>query len=727
MSLVLQLTREGYILSWTEDASILLGFSAQISGACTLADAIHLDQNHAALLVERLAAGVSFTMSAVLVQQPTATEALCYDVEAWPIVDGSSTTGFFVKFSRCHEASDADRKQRISESSFELITGNLSAMVYRALNDEHWSIQFASEAAFSILGVEADDLMSGKFSPAELVHPDDLEDVRLNIEEGLAARQPIHHQFRIITPDGETKWLDEKCRGVYDESGAVVAIEGLVFDIAKERELHVELARRNAALQVFVDRLPVAIAMFDTNMRYILHSKRWLFNFGLTESLVGQVHYDVFPNLPEKFISAHQKGLEGESHPRTVDCFIKSNGDEMWVRWELHPWFDDANNVGGIIIFSEDVSAEKQVSDEMVRVSHAVDAAEDAVFMLNPDTLDFFYVNDGAVRQTGYSREELLTMNPINLSPEYTLEQMFALVAPLTNNEVDRLSIEAIHLRKDHRAVPVEINLQRIEDINARLVIMGVARDRTEQKLAERLLQQSEERYRTIVSSMSDLIFVFNFEGYFIDVHYRSNDQLIFPKEAFMGRKISEVFDGPIADEFLAHLSELQRTGQTQSYDYTINQESVPTYYQATMNVDPEYTKVTVNVRNITVRKRMEIELKLREEILSAVSYVASALLTSAHWHEAMPESLRRLGEAAIADRVYLFTRGSDELGRDVVSQLFEWCSEGTSPEIDNPLMQNLRMPEIGYERWEEFFRQGESIRGRIADLPESERHYLEA
>jgi len=66
-------------------------------------------------------------------------------------------------------------------------------------------------------------------------------------------------------------------------------------------------------LRLFVDEAPVAIAMFDRDMRYIAASRRWKSDYGLDGSpLRGRSHYEVFPDLPEHFRARHRQGLAGE-------------------------------------------------------------------------------------------------------------------------------------------------------------------------------------------------------------------------------------------------------------------------------------------------------------------------------------------------------------------------------------------------------------------------------
>lgn len=118
---------------------------------------------------------------------------------------------------------------------------------------------------------------------------------------------------------------------------------------------------------------------------------------------------------------------------------------------------------------------------------NTLDRTLDCVFMFDASRLVFFYVNEGALRQVGYSRDELLTMHPYDIKPDIDEAQFHELIAPLLAGEKDALTFETVHQHKNGQRVPVEIFLQYIapEDEPSRFV--AVVRDLTERKRVERM------------------------------------------------------------------------------------------------------------------------------------------------------------------------------------------------------------------------------------------------
>ncbi|SFK48249.1 PAS domain-containing sensor histidine kinase [Methylocapsa palsarum] len=135
------------------------------------------------------------------------------------------------------------------------------------------------------------------------------------------------------------------------------------------------LARRDEErLRLFIDHAPAAVAMLDRDMRYVSFSGRWLEAYGLAESILGKSYYDVFPELPERWKHIHRRALSGETLTADEDRFDRADGTTQWLRWEARPWFDAGGLVGGIVVFSEDVTErrrhEEQIQNLMNEVNH---------------------------------------------------------------------------------------------------------------------------------------------------------------------------------------------------------------------------------------------------------------------------------------------------------------------------------------------------------------------
>lgn len=144
-------------------------------------------------------------------------------------------------------------------------------------------------------------------------------------------------------------------------------------------------------LRFYVDHAPAAIALFDRSMRYLVANRRWLADFGLKgQNIIGRSHYEVFPHIPERWREVHRRTLAGEVIDAEEDRFERARGTTQWLKWEARPWYTADQNVGGIALFTEDITARKNAEDALrrseERFRRAADASGAAIYEIDVRT-----------------------------------------------------------------------------------------------------------------------------------------------------------------------------------------------------------------------------------------------------------------------------------------------------------------------------------------------------
>jgi PAS domain S-box-containing protein len=115
----------------------------------------------------------------------------------------------------------------------------------------------------------------------------------------------------------------------------------------------------------FVRHVPAAVAMFDREMRYLMYSPRWLTDYQLgDQNLVGRSHYDVFPEIPERWKEVHRRCLAGAVEGHDDDAFVRPDGSTQMTRWEARPWRNARNEIGGIVLFTEVITERKRAEED---------------------------------------------------------------------------------------------------------------------------------------------------------------------------------------------------------------------------------------------------------------------------------------------------------------------------------------------------------------------------
>jgi PAS domain S-box-containing protein len=120
----------------------------------------------------------------------------------------------------------------------------------------------------------------------------------------------------------------------------------------------------------FVRHTPAAVAMLDHQMRYLLVSDRWIKDYGIDgREIIGHSHYEVFPEIPDRWKEAHRRCLAGETLSASEDSFVRTTGLVDWLRWEIVPWREAGGEIGGMLMFTEVITARK-LAEQALQKSH---------------------------------------------------------------------------------------------------------------------------------------------------------------------------------------------------------------------------------------------------------------------------------------------------------------------------------------------------------------------
>ncbi|MCA9692407.1 MAG: PAS domain-containing sensor histidine kinase [Nannocystaceae bacterium] len=168
----------------------------------------------------------------------------------------------------------------------------------------------------------------------------------------------------------EKRWeamLRRQAQTVYQVADAPLEVEGESTDaIVDGRRVERALHQSQWLLRLLIEHTPAAVAMFDVKMRFLLVSRRFLTDYRLDgQDLIGRVYYDVFPEATRETREIHRRCLAGAVERRAEDPFRRQSGTVEWLRWEIRPWRHTNGDIGGIILFTEHITAEKDAREQL--------------------------------------------------------------------------------------------------------------------------------------------------------------------------------------------------------------------------------------------------------------------------------------------------------------------------------------------------------------------------
>lgn len=303
--------------------------------------------------------------------------------------------------------------------------------------------------------------------------------------------------------------------------GFVAAETALRRRVEAEQEANATLVAQQMAqqeqgelLRLFVNWTPAAIAMFDSDLRYLAVSKRFLADYkleGLTpQSLLGRSHYDVFPEIPESWRAVYRRVLAGETLSSIEDRFVRADGHQDWVRWEMTPWFHSDGTIGGAILLSELTTSHKETEaalrESQARLNAIGEATPDLIFAkdrqgrivyANPATLAVF--GKSAAEVLGKCISAFRDNSPELENSQRINERIMATGQPETIEE-------PICSADGKSRIFLSTKAPLRDPATGEIVgIMGISHDITEKAMAETM----QVRLASIVASIPDAVISF--------------------------------------------------------------------------------------------------------------------------------------------------------------------------------------------------------------------------
>ncbi len=375
-----------------------------------------------------------------------------------------------------------------------------------------YSFHVAPDGTFSFPVVSAyfrERLGIGEGDPRETadralaqIHPDDVGPLRAAIAESAATLAPFRFELR-RRPGAGPLWLEAHAIPERAPDGGILW-HGVLTDVT-DRKAAEEAARAGEErLQLFVRDAPVALAMLDRELHYVNWSRRWLSDYGLGErDLSGLSHYEVFPEIFEAWKAVHRRSLAGETVRAEQERFDRADGSVQWLRWEVRPWYARSGQIGGILIFSEDITAAKAVdsalADSEERYRTMFELAPVGIEQADPATGRLLAVNPRFCLMLGYTADELAGRTIADITHPDDRARDAEGFRRAVAGETPEHRIEKRYVRKDGSVAWGSVKVVVLRDHAGRPArCVAMIEDVTEQRRAEQALRESEERFRAI-------------------------------------------------------------------------------------------------------------------------------------------------------------------------------------------------------------------------------------
>lgn len=383
-----------------------------------------------------------------------------------------------------------------------------------------------------------------------------------------------------------------------------------------------------------LNQLPSLAWMTDENLTCIYVNAVWTEYTGKKmEELNNQ---ECIPLIhPDDIESYESSRKEAVYLKRRFEKEVRLKRKDGVYRWCLSietPYYSENGRFSGYIGSFLDITEQKRTREELQRYHQMIDHARDIIILADLDG-NIVEANRAAQEAYQYSSSEFLQMNIDDLceGEGYSKEQLIQM------RDKEGLYFGTVHQRKDHSEFFVEVRVQKI-DVGEMSVLFSIARDITERKRAEEILQLHQSRYFYLFMNMNDF---YAYYKIIYDENHKAKDLILKEMnkayEDFLGRDrksmIGMHFSALFPDVMDVFEDTIKRfdgkmvLGQSVTLD-----EFYSDVYQRWLSISiyaPSHGEVISIISDVTDKKQYELQLISMKETAEAANRAKSEFLAN--------------------------------------------------------------------------------------------------
>ncbi len=364
-------------------------------------------------------------------------------------------------------------------------------------------------------------------------------------------------------------------------------------------------------------------------------------------------------------------------------------------------------------------------SFEQINLESLLDSSTDVIIRISNNAF-ISYISVSSINLIGYLNSDLFGKSIINfISEEKTEEFKLRLSEVLQSDKIHSFRSELINNKNER--VAVDFSLNRTE-IDGNQYAQGTIRDISSPKETQRKLFSSENIFNSIWKNTKDGMRLTDQDGI-----------VVLCNTAFanlFGKPIEDILNHPISDLYTAERSEQIIKNYKRNFIQSIVEDSLETsatlwngsqlYFEVSNSIidDIAGKRFLLSIfRDIGERKVNENLIDKKGRLLQGIAKASNALITDSEYIDGFNIALEILGEAAGADRVYIYKHfEDDETGELYFSPQYEWTAPGIKSQYKDSILGKLSYSRFAPLRLYESFINGESLKFIIKDLQQEYR-----
>ena len=339
-----------------------------------------------------------------------------------------------------------------------------------------------------------------------LIHTDDRERMSRYVRDHVfRSKLPFDNEYRIVRRnDGQERWIHGAGQIVIGSDGRVTRFFGTSQDITERKHFEQRLSQSEAELKEAQAVAHLGSWTLDIVSDTLSWSDEVYEIFGLTRDhplalldFVERVH----PEDRERVLTDWQAALHGKTYDSEHRIIVSQQ--VRWVRERAHVRFDKGGNAIFAVGTVQDVTERRESEEQLRKLSLAIEQNPHSIVITNTHA-EIEYVNNAFVRNTGYSRDEVIGADPGLLRSGMTPTETYSsLWATLERGEIWRG--EFVNRRKDGTVFEDFAIISPVRQPDGRIShYLGIQEDITEKKRNQTELESYRRHLEALVAERTE-------------------------------------------------------------------------------------------------------------------------------------------------------------------------------------------------------------------------------
>lgn len=239
------------------------------------------------------------------------------------------------------ERKSIDEKLRASETKYRTLVEHLPAITYISEPEKYIGVSYISPQ-IETLGFDSNDWLTEPDLWWRQIHPDDKEQVESELQRFQAGAETFKAEYRLLLPDGETRWFHDESIRIKDQSGKTLLKQGFMLDITEHKQAEEKLRKSEERYHYLFENNPHPMWVYDRQtLAFLDVNESAISKYGYSrQEFLGMTIADIRP--PEdrdrlmKYLSqsrqplSHSDGWQHRLKDGTlIDVEITSHAIEM--------------------------------------------------------------------------------------------------------------------------------------------------------------------------------------------------------------------------------------------------------------------------------------------------------------------------------------------------------------------------------------------------------------